>query len=146
MLISLTVENWKSFRNLVSFSMIKTRERQHNERVPRLVKYDVGILPVAAMYGGNASGKTNLFSALSFMKKFVVKQRAPDEGTGVTPFLLSDETRTGLTKFTARILTTDDVVNNTLIKMEPGENQNPTLDTLEKIAKALDVSVDDLMK
>ncbi len=38
-----------------------------------------------------------------------------------------------------------DVANNTLIKMESGENQNPTLDTLKKVAKALDVSVDDLI-
>ncbi|HBV01285.1 MAG TPA: hypothetical protein DEF00_02735 [Candidatus Taylorbacteria bacterium] len=35
---------------------------------------------------------------------------------------------------------------NTLIKMESGENQNPTLDTLKKVAKALDVSVDKLIK
>ena len=39
-----------------------------------------------------------------------------------------------------------DVANNTLIKMESVENQNPTLDTLKKVAKALDVSVDDLIK
>ena len=39
-----------------------------------------------------------------------------------------------------------DVANNTLIKMESGENQNPTLDTLKKVAKALDVSVDDLIR
>lgn len=112
MLLNLTVENWKSFRDPVSFSMIKTRERQHSERVPRIDSYDVSVLPVAAIYGGNASGKTNLFSALNFMKKFVVKQRAPDELTGVTPFLLSDETSTGLTKFSVRILTADDVVYN----------------------------------
>jgi len=39
-----------------------------------------------------------------------------------------------------------DVANNTLIKMESGENENPTLDTLKKVAKALDVSVDELIK
>ncbi|OGF74590.1 hypothetical protein A3J56_03450 [Candidatus Giovannonibacteria bacterium RIFCSPHIGHO2_02_FULL_46_20] len=38
-----------------------------------------------------------------------------------------------------------DVANNTLIKMESGENQNPTLDTLKKVAKALGVSVDELI-
>jgi len=38
-----------------------------------------------------------------------------------------------------------DVANNTLIKMESGENQNPTLDTLKKVAKALEVSVDELI-
>ena len=39
-----------------------------------------------------------------------------------------------------------DVANNTIIKIEAGKNQNPTLDTLNKISKALDVSVDDLIK
>ncbi|PIV12862.1 MAG: hypothetical protein COS47_00230 [Candidatus Nealsonbacteria bacterium CG03_land_8_20_14_0_80_36_12] len=38
-----------------------------------------------------------------------------------------------------------DVANNTLIKMESGENKNPTLETLKKVAKALRVSVDDLI-
>ncbi len=39
-----------------------------------------------------------------------------------------------------------DIANNTLIKMESGENKNPTLDTLKKVAKAFGVSVDDLIK
>ncbi|MEA3444581.1 MAG: helix-turn-helix transcriptional regulator [Bacteroidota bacterium] len=39
-----------------------------------------------------------------------------------------------------------DVANNTIIKIEVGKNQNPTLDTLKKVAKALEVSVDDLIK
>ena len=38
-----------------------------------------------------------------------------------------------------------DVANNTLIKMESGENQNPTSNSLKKVAKALVVSVDDLI-
>lgn len=38
-----------------------------------------------------------------------------------------------------------DVSNNTVIKIEAGKNENPTLDTLKKLAKVLDVSVDDLI-
>lgn len=37
-----------------------------------------------------------------------------------------------------------DVANNTIVKIEAGKNQNPTLETLKKIAKALDVSIDEL--
>ena len=37
-----------------------------------------------------------------------------------------------------------DVANNTIIKIEQGENINPTLDTLKKIAKALGVGLDEL--
>ena len=39
-----------------------------------------------------------------------------------------------------------DIANNTVIKIEQGENINPRLDTLKKIAKALEVSVDDLIQ
>jgi len=39
-----------------------------------------------------------------------------------------------------------DVTYNTLIKIESGVNKNPTLKTLQKLAKALDVGIDDLVK
>ncbi len=39
-----------------------------------------------------------------------------------------------------------DVANNTIVKIEAGKNKNPTLETLTKIAKVLNVSVDDLIK
>ncbi len=38
-----------------------------------------------------------------------------------------------------------DVANNTIIKIEAGKNINPTLDTLKKVAKALEVNVDELI-
>lgn len=39
-----------------------------------------------------------------------------------------------------------DVTYNTIIKIESGGNHDPTIDALSKIAKALEVSVDDLIK
>ena len=39
-----------------------------------------------------------------------------------------------------------DVTYNTIIKIESGANINPTIETLQKIAKALNVGVDDLLK
>jgi len=39
-----------------------------------------------------------------------------------------------------------DLALNTIVKIETGESPNPTVETLEKIAKALDVSVGDLFK
>ena len=39
-----------------------------------------------------------------------------------------------------------DVANNTIIKIEQGENINPTLDTLKKLSKALDVSIEKLVE
>jgi len=39
-----------------------------------------------------------------------------------------------------------DLALNTIVKIETGENSNPTLETLKKIAKALDISLDKLIK
>ncbi len=39
-----------------------------------------------------------------------------------------------------------DLSLNTIVKIENGVNKNPTIDTLTKIAKALEVGVDDLLK
>ncbi|OQX71737.1 transcriptional regulator [Candidatus Parcubacteria bacterium 4484_255] len=39
-----------------------------------------------------------------------------------------------------------DVANNTIVKIEAGKNKNPTLNTLKKIVKVLEVSIDDLIE
>lgn len=39
-----------------------------------------------------------------------------------------------------------DLSLNTIVKIENGVNQNPTIDTLSKISKALEVKVDDLLQ
>lgn len=39
-----------------------------------------------------------------------------------------------------------DLSLNTIVKIENGVNQNPTIDTLSKIAEALEIKVDDLIQ
>lgn len=39
-----------------------------------------------------------------------------------------------------------EVAYNTVVKIESGENLNPTIGTLQKIAKALGISIDELIK
>lgn len=39
-----------------------------------------------------------------------------------------------------------DLSLQTIVKMELDDKPNPTIETVQKIAKALDVSIDDLMK
>ena len=38
-----------------------------------------------------------------------------------------------------------DVSNNTIINIEAGKQDNPTIDTLKKVSKALNVSVEELI-
>lgn len=91
MIISFSVENWMSFRDRVTLSMVASRERQHGQQVARLGRYRMGVLPVLALYGGNASGKTNLFMALSFAKTQIVDGSQPNGRIPVIPFLLDKD-------------------------------------------------------
>lgn len=109
MIISFSIENWMSFRDSVSFSMIASRERQHGVRVPKVAKYKTRILPVAAIYGGNASGKTNFFMALSFVKGLVVRGTVPDSFIPVEPYRLDRASIEEPSKFRLELLI-DDII------------------------------------
>ena len=78
-----------SFRDAMSFSMIASREKQHSDRIPYAAKYKMKILPVTAIYGGNASGKTNFCKAISFVKDLVVKGTHPYSLIAIDTFRLA---------------------------------------------------------
>lgn len=109
MLINFSIENWLSYRDNVTFSMVASKERQHNERLTKLNKYNFKVLPIAAIYGGNASGKTNFFSALNFVKDFVVEGRKPDKPIPVQPYLLDNDSINKSSAFAIEMLI-DDVI------------------------------------
>lgn len=88
MLISFSVENFLSFKEKIDFSMVAFSERQHNNRVAVIKKYPLKVLPIAAIYGGNASGKSSFIKALSFAQNYVVTGLAPDLGIPRSAFRL----------------------------------------------------------
>lgn len=88
MLISFSLENWLSFKNRTEFTLVASREQQHRERVPYISRYDMRLLPTAAIYGGNASGKTNFFQAFNFARQLIVQGTKPDGLIPVEPFRL----------------------------------------------------------
>jgi len=45
-----------------------------------------------------------------------------------------------------RVARLADLSLNTVVKIESGINKNPTIETITKLAKALDVEIDDLIK
>lgn len=105
MLVRVEVENWMSFRDRAVFTMLASKERQHGDRVARLPKYPPAkVLPIAAIYGGNASGKSNFFKAIHFAKGLVVKGSQPDVPIAVQPFRLDDEAAQRPCRFLFQIL------------------------------------------
>lgn len=99
MLIEFSVTNYRSFRDEVTFSMVagplKTNSGELEERNLFVAPGDIYLLRTAAIYGPNASGKSNLISAIEFMRKFVITSSNFTEetnGLDVEPFRLSTET------------------------------------------------------
>lgn len=109
MLLWCSIENWMSFRDRVSFSMIASKERQHKRRVAQISKYKLGVLPIAAVYGGNASGKTNFFKALWFAQEFVVRGTQPGSIIPVEPFRLDNKKMAGPSFFSFELLIDDEI-------------------------------------
>ena len=107
MLLRFTVENWMSYREQMTLSMVASKERQHGHRVPRVAKYGVRILPVASIYGGNASGKTNLFKALSFARAQIIRGSQPDNLIPVKPYKLDHSSADQPCRFTFELLVND---------------------------------------
>lgn len=70
MLVSFSFRNFKSFKDENTISFISDISDIDNEySIP--TAFDYSVLKSTAVYGANASGKTKLFEAFSFMKKVV---------------------------------------------------------------------------
>ena len=61
MLIQFNFKNFRSFREEVTLDLSATKMTEFSERVVTIGSEK--ILPVAAIYGANASGKSNIYSA-----------------------------------------------------------------------------------
>lgn len=88
--------------------MVAGRERRHSDRVPRIDRYRSRVLPIAALFGGNASGKTNLLRALNFAKRFIASGvRNPSGRIPVEPFRLDEESASRPSRFEFELLIND---------------------------------------
>ncbi len=133
MLIKFTIENWMSFRESATFSMVASRERQHGDRISRVKKYQMRVLPVAAVYGGNASGKTNFFKALSFAKNLVIKGTQPDGMIPVESCRIDPNGTTRPSRFVFELL-----VNETVYEFRFAVSRKEVLE--EKLTEVSSVS------
>lgn len=107
MLISFFLENCLSFRDKTTFTLVASREKQHLERIPHIPQYAMRVLPTAAIYGGNASGKTNFFLAFKYAKDLIVQGTRPEGLINVEPFRLDPEYQLQPTGFAFEIMVDD---------------------------------------
>ena len=69
MLISFSVENYRSFADEQTLSLEATKDDAHPDHVVDCGKFS--LLKSIAVYGSNSSGKSNLLRAIGFMANFV---------------------------------------------------------------------------
>jgi uncharacterized protein len=99
MLIEFSVGNYRSFKEKVTFSMvaanITAKDKQLDENNVYKTNKNLELLKSAAIYGANASGKSNLAKAIGFMKWFMVNSSKETQSTdeiNVECFRLNTET------------------------------------------------------
>jgi uncharacterized protein len=99
MLIEFSVGNYRSFKEKVTFSMVAanlvSQDKNLDSNNVFAVDEELSLVKSAAIYGANASGKSNLAEALQFMKWFMVnssKETQSTERISVERFRLSTET------------------------------------------------------
>lgn len=69
MLIQFSFKNYKSFKDEATLDLSAAKMTEFSERVVTIGSER--ILPVAAIYGANASGKSNIYSAFVYMSEYV---------------------------------------------------------------------------
>lgn len=70
MLIGFKIKNFKSFNELQHFSMVAGKTRSFKEHITE--NNNINILKFSAIYGANASGKSNLISAINLGKNLLL--------------------------------------------------------------------------
>ena len=100
MLIEFTVGNYRSFKDPVTFSMVaaklRARDKTLDENNVFPLTDKISLLKSCAIYGANASGKSNLIHAFRFMRHFVLNSATGlrvDQPIDVDRFRLSTETK-----------------------------------------------------
>ena len=101
MIIELKIENFRSIKKEVVFSMVATKDKTLDNNLISNALKDDKLLKSAVIYGANASGKTNILLALNFFKALVLNSHNHQKGQGIkfTPFKLDEKYLKKPTKF-----------------------------------------------
>ena len=106
MLIDFTVENFRSFAGAQTFSMIASKDSSYERNL--VANGAFRLLKVAALYGANASGKSNLIKSFEFMDRFVggsaTEMNLGDPIPGIEPFRLDRQWHTQPSSFAIRLI------------------------------------------
>ena len=94
MLIRFNFKNFKSFKNENCLDMEATSLKEHEYNVAKIENGEY--LKVSAIYGANASGKTNVLQAFDYMKKRILvsddsKKNSPIDEENIYSFMINND-------------------------------------------------------
>lgn len=122
MIIQFSFKNYKSFRNEVTLDMTATKKTELQDHVANIGNDK--LLKIAAIYGANAAGKSNIYDAFEYMSYYVYssfkfggdsesKQIDNDKYQKVTPFILDENAKKEPTTFEVFFIDNDDSMKKT---------------------------------
>lgn len=142
MLLEFSVSNFRSIDGLETFSMATSPISEYSDSHTFSPRQDVSALKSSAIYGPNASGKSNLVKAFFFMQNFVRTSAGPMfDRIPIEPFLLSTESESRPSFFEIQFYTdqtlyrynfevsSDRVVSEALYYIPPDKKRESTLFT-----------------
>jgi predicted ATPase len=108
MLIEFKVENFRSFRDEQTFSMVSSRDTAHPDSL--IACKGFSIAKTGAVYGSNASGKSNLIKAISVVERLVLASATRmnlGDRIDVSPFRLNAAMRLEPSRFEMTVIIDD---------------------------------------
>lgn len=110
MLIRFTFDNFRSFRTRQELTLVAGPLVELEGSLISVRDLDHKLLPAAAIYGANASGKTNVVKALNFVSNAVQHSQRnwePDAPIPRSPFLLDSDSQKGPSSFEVEFVVAD---------------------------------------
>jgi len=116
MLIQFRYKNFKSFRDDTILDFSATKITEHSDRVVQIGNEK--ILPTAAIFGANASGKSNVIQAFRFMSTYVIDsfafggegddKKSKTKKLKQTPFLFDKDSRDAESSFEVYFISSEE--------------------------------------
>lgn len=110
MLLELKINNFLSFGELTTFSMIASNDKNTTQNKNVTKFNNVSVLRQAVIFGANASGKTNLVSAFEFIKNYITN-----------PIMYKEDTIMMYTESNMKNIT-----NSMFSKLQTGNDSKPS--------------------
>lgn len=120
MLLQFNFKNFKSFRDDTTLDMTSTKITEYEKHIVKVGGEQV--LPIAAIFGANASGKSNVIEAFRYMHEYVIfslnyggdaPKKEKDGFVRPTPFLFDSNSKDAESSFEVYFIDESDVKEKT---------------------------------